>query len=80
MGVELKLYGRKKDGSEFHVDIALGPLQIEEDLFVLAVIRDFTAQKLLEESRLQEMRISEAAISGMQGVFFLLDEQFSLTS
>src|SRR5208283_5023662 len=37
MGKELELYGRRKDSSEFHVDVALGPLQIEQDLFVLAV-------------------------------------------
>lgn len=30
MGRELELYGRRKDSSEFHVDIALGPLQIEQ--------------------------------------------------
>lgn len=76
MGVGLELYGRKKGGSEFRVDIALGPLQIKKDFFVMAVIRDITAYKLSEESRLREMLISDAAISGMQGIFYLLDEQF----
>lgn len=50
MGRELELYGRRKDGSEFHVDIALGPIIIEQKHYVLAVIRDFTERKRLEKN------------------------------
>lgn len=49
MGRELELYGRRKDGSEFRVDIALGPIRIEQEHYVLAVIRDFTERKRLEQ-------------------------------
>ena len=75
MGRELELYGRRKDSSEFHVDIALGPIQIEQDLFVLAVVRDFTEFKKSEAGRLREKSISDATIDNMPGIFFLLDGQ-----
>jgi light-regulated signal transduction histidine kinase (bacteriophytochrome) len=49
MGTGLELYGRKKNGSEFPVDIALGPMQMNSDTVTLAVVRDFTERKRAED-------------------------------
>jgi PAS domain S-box-containing protein len=38
MGSGLKLFGRRRDGSEFAVDVALSPLREDDALFVLALI------------------------------------------
>lgn len=55
MGIDLDLYIRRSDGYEFPVDISLGPMQLESDFVILAVIRDIT------ESRKAEAALKESA-------------------
>ncbi len=74
MGAALNLFGLRKDGTEFPVDIMLKPMQTESGPAVVTFIRDATEQRAAQEAlRLNDQRLRSIVESVGEYAIYMLD-------
>lgn len=75
MGARSDLKARRRDGTEFPVEIRLSPLETNEGTLATASIRDVTENRRIEALQRWQAEFSTAVVDSLPGVFYLIDQQ-----
>lgn len=75
MGAAMALLGRRRDGTEFSVEVSLSPLRTDQGTLTISTVRDITRRRQTEEALSRERQVLSDVIHSAPGIVLVLDAE-----